>query len=333
MTVRIGINGFGRIGRVILRSLLEGYGSDIEVVHINSRGDSVTAAHLFKYDSNYGTFAGEVSSTESSLIIDGREFSYSRHAAAESCHWDGVDIVMECTGKMKDRASNEIFLKNGASYVLVAYPCADADTTIVYGVNHASINKKTRIISNGSCTTNCLAPPLSVLHDSLGIVNGAMTTIHSYTSDQNLLDGSHKDLRRARSAATSIVPTSTGAARNIGLVIPALQGKLNGYAIRVPTAVVSCIDVTLNLGESTSIEAVNKLMLENSLSKLAGVMRYSDVPLVSVDFIGESSSCVFDSGMTQMVGDKTLRILGWYDNEWGFSCRMLDVASYIKTTL
>lgn len=329
MTTKIGINGFGRIGRLTLRSIIESGREDVEVVLINSRGSVESMAHLFKYDSIFGTFSGTVGYDENFIRINDRPFEYRQNSNISDNDWSDVDVVMECSGKLKNRKSVSVHLECGAPYVLVAYPCEGADTTVVYGVNEDTVNKSTRIVSNASCTTNCLAIPLRLLEDNFGIVNGYMTTVHAYTGDQNLVDASHSDLRRARAAGCSIIPTSTGAGRNIGLIIPELKGKLDGTAMRVPVANVSCVDLTVNLKRKTDVASVNEVMRQASESFFSSILAVSSAPLVSSDFIGNSASAIFDNTQTQVIGGKLLRILAWYDNEWGFSCRMADVASYI----
>ena len=329
MALRIGINGFGRIGRSVLRAALSKKNSDIEITHINDLTDTKTLAHLLKYDSVHGALDADVTFDESSLSIDGRKISVSKIKAVPELPWKdkNIDVVFECTGIFTKKIDAEGHIKAGARSVLISAPATDEDITVVYGVNHQKLDPKShKIVSNASCTTNCLAPFTKVLNDALGIKRGLMTTVHSYTNDQNILDLPHKDLRRARAAALSMIPTSTGAAKAIGLVIPELKGKLDGMAVRVPTPNVSLVDVTFEVSKPTSKEDVNKLLKDAANGPLKGILGYTDAPLVSVDFNGDNHSSFIDGDSTKVLDGTLVKILSWYDNETGFSWRMLDVA-------
>jgi glyceraldehyde 3-phosphate dehydrogenase len=329
MTLRIGINGFGRIGRSVLRAALSKKNSDIEITHINDLTDTKTLAHLLKYDSVHGVLDADVTFDDSSLSIDGRKITVSKIKAVPELPWKdkNIDVVFECTGIFTKKIDAEGHIKAGARSVLISAPATDEDITVVYGVNHQKLDPKShKIVSNASCTTNCLAPFTKVLNDALGIKRGLMTTVHSYTNDQNILDLPHKDLRRARAAALSMIPTSTGAAKAIGLVIPELKGKLDGMAVRVPTPNVSLVDVTFEVSKPTSKEDVNKLLKDAANGPLKGILGYTDAPLVSVDFNGDNHSSFIDGDSTKVLDGTLVKILSWYDNETGFSWRMLDVA-------
>jgi len=330
MSIRIGINGFGRIGRSILRAALDSKnGKDFEIVHINDLTDTKTLAHLLKYDSVHGTLNADVTHDESSLTVNGKKITVSKIKAVPELPWKdkNVDVVFECTGIFTKKADAEGHIKAGARAVLISAPATDEDITVVYGVNHTKLDPKVhKIVSNASCTTNCLAPFTKVLHDALGIKRGLMTTIHSYTNDQNVLDLPHKDLRRARAAALSMIPTSTGAAKAIALVIPELKGKLDGLAVRVPTPNVSLVDVTFEVAKNTTKEEVNKLLKDAANGPLKGILGYSDEPLVSVDYNGNNLSSCIDADSTKVLDGNMVKILSWYDNETGFSWRMLDIA-------
>jgi glyceraldehyde 3-phosphate dehydrogenase len=329
MTLRIGINGFGRIGRSVLRAALSKKNSDIEITHINDLTDTKTLAHLLKYDSVHGVLDADVTFDDSSLSIDGRKISVSKIKAVPELPWKdkNIDVVFECTGIFTKKIDAEGHIKAGARSVLISAPATDEDITVVYGVNHQKLDPKShKIVSNASCTTNCLAPFTKVLNDALGIKRGLMTTVHSYTNDQNILDLPHKDLRRARAAALSMIPTSTGAAKAIGLVIPELKGKLDGMAVRVPTPNVSLVDVTFEVSKQTSKEDVNKLLRDAANGPLKGILGYTDAALVSVDFNGDNHSSFIDGDSTKVLDGTLVKILSWYDNETGFSWRMLDVA-------
>ena len=330
MSIRIGINGFGRIGRSILRAALDSKnGKDFEIVHINDLTDTKTLAHLLKYDSVHGTLNADVTHDESSLTVNGKKITVSKIKAVPELPWKdkNVDVVFECTGIFTKKADAEGHIKAGARAVLISAPATDEDITVVYGVTHTKLDPKVhKNVSNASCTTNCLAPFTKVLHDALGIKRGLMTTIHSYTNDQNVLDLPHKDLRRARAAALSMIPTSTGAAKAIALVIPELKGKLDGLAVRVPTPNVSLVDVTFEVAKNTTKEDVNKLLKDAANGPLKGILGYSDEPLVSVDYNGNNLSSCIDADSTKVLDGNMVKILSWYDNETGFSWRMLDIA-------
>ncbi len=328
MSIRIAINGFGRIGRLVLRALAEQNNSDLQVVAINDLGSVEDNAYLFKYDSIHGPFAGEVQATEKSLDVGLGPMQILSEPNPAKLPWQefAVDIVMECSGRFASREGAGQHLTAGARKVLISAPAADVDFTVVYGVNHDQIRPEHKIVSNASCTTNCLAPVASVLHEKIGIERGYMTTIHGYTADQRLVDAIHTDKRRARAAAISMIPTSTGAARAVGLVLPDLKGKLDGTAIRVPTPNVSLIDFTFDAGRETSAEEINELMQQAAHDKMKGVLGIVTEPLVSIDFNHNPLSASFDVTQTQVLGGKLCRVLAWYDNEWGFANRMNDVA-------
>jgi len=329
MAVRVGINGFGRIGRNILRAIYESGRKDIEVVGINDLGDVKTNAHLLRFDSVHGRFPGEVKIEGDSIDIGRGKIKVTAERDPAKLPWRelGVEIAMECTGIFTARDKAAAHLTAGAKRVLVSAPADKADLTVVYGVNHDKLAKEHQVVSNGSCTTNCLAPVAKVLNESVGIEFGYMTTVHAYTGDQPTLDTMHKDLHRARAAALSIIPTSTGAAKALGLVIPELVGKLDGTAVRVPTPNVSMIDLVFTAKRDTSVEEVNAAMQKASESNaLKGILMVNKDPLVSSDFNHNPASSTFDLGQTQIVGKRMVRVLSWYDNEWGFSNRMSDTA-------
>lgn len=335
MAIKVAINGFGRIGRMVLRALVESGRKDIHVIAINDLGSIQDNAHMLKYDSVHGRFPGSVTISSESLDVGSGSIKVYAEPNPEKLPWGslGVDIVMECSGHFTDRQAAAKHLAAGAKRVLISAPATGADITVVYGVNHTKIGKEHVVISNGSCTTNCLAPVADVLHQGVGIEAGYMTTIHSYTGDQRLVDTLHKDLHRARAAAMSMIPTSTGAAKALGLVLPDLQGKLDGCAIRVPSPNVSLIDFTFTAKRATNPEEINTLMTEAAQGRLKGVLDVVTEPLVSVDFNHHPASSIFDVGQTQVVSEKFCRILSWYDNEWGFANRMSDVAVVIGKTL
>ena len=325
MTTRVAINGFGRIGRLILRAVHELGRDDIEIVAINDLAPIASAAHLFEFDSVHGRFMNKVTHTDDSIDVGYGPIPFTSEPDPAKLPWADVDIVFECTGVFKgDRAL--VHLQNGASRVLVSAPSAGADKTIVYGVNHDLLGPDDRHVSNASCTTNCLAPVLKVLHEKVGINKGFMTTVHAYTSSQPVLDSDQKDLHRARAAALSMIPTSTGATRAVGLVMPELAGKLGGVAIRVPTPNVSCVDMTFEAGRDTSVEEINDAIRAAAQGPLKGVLDVTEKPLVSIDFNHDPSSSHFATDQTHVVGGNMVRFLTWYDNEWGFTCRMLDTA-------
>ncbi len=329
MAVRVGINGFGRIGRLAMRAAMEAHRNDVEFVAINDLGKVETNAHLLKYDSVHGTFPGEIKSDADSITVDGKRVKALAQADPTKLPWGelGVDIVFECTGRFSDRDKAAVHLKSGAPKVLVSAPSKGADKTIVYGVNDKELTKDDKVVSNASCTTNCLAPPVFILDKLVGLESGYMTTIHSYTGDQRIVDTLHSDLRRARAAALSMIPTTTGAARAVGLVLPHLAGKLDGSAIRVPTPNVSVVDLVFIAKKSTTVAEVNGAIEAAANGELKGIMACNTAPLVSIDFNHDPHSSVFDASQTQVVDGKLVRILAWYDNEWGFSNRMSDTAT------
>lgn len=326
MTVKVAINGFGRIGRNVLRALIETGRTDLEVVAINDLGPVETNAHLLQYDSVHGRFPQEVTHGEGWIDAGRGKIAVTAIRNPAELPWGDVDIVLECTGIFKgDKA--KVHLENGASRVLVSAPSSGADKTIVYGVNHETLTGADLHVSNASCTTNCLAPVVKVLNDGIGISRGFMTTIHSYTGDQPTLDTMHSDLYRARAAAMSMIPTSTGAARAVGLVLPELAGKLDGVAVRVPTPNVSVVDLTFEAARDTTIEEINALIrAAASEGPLKGILGVTDKPLVSMDFNHDPHSSTFATDQTKVLENRMCRVLSWYDNEWGFSCRMLDTA-------
>ena len=330
MTIKIAINGYGRIGRNVLRAIYEeGYRSDMEVVAVNDLGDAKINAHLTIYDTVHGKFAGDVKVDGDFMVVNGDRIKVLAERDPVKLPWKdlGVDIVFECTGifTAKDKAMAHI--NAGAKKVMISAPGKDMDATVVYGVNHTILKSEHQIISNGSCTTNCLAPVVKVLHEKIGLVSGLMTTIHSYTNDQVLVDVYHTDLCRARSATQSMIPTKTGAAAAVGLVLPELAGKLDGFAMRVPTINVSVVDLVFESGRKTTKEEVNAIMKEAAEGELKGILGYNDIPLVSHDFNHNPLSSIFESSQTKVIGN-TVKVLSWYDNEWGFSTRMLDMTKY-----
>ena len=331
MTIKIGINGLGRIGRMVIRSLAESKNKNIEIKHINNRTNSETSSLLLKYDSVHGKFNADINCNERSLIINKKKITFSQETELNKINWkkSGVDIVLECTGKHNSKEKSFQHIKNGAKKIIVSSPCKNADKTIVYGVNHKSINKNDLIISAASCTTNCLAPIAFVINNEFKIEKGFMTTIHSYTTDQRLLDNSHKDPRRARSAAQSIVPTSTGASKALGEIIPELKGKLEGLAIRVPTPNVSLVDFVFNSKNKLSVKKINDSFIRSSKKELKNVLDTTNEKLVSVDFNHNPNSAIVDLSLTSVVGDNMGKVIAWYDNEWGFASRMNDLVEYI----
>ena len=327
MTVTVGINGFGRIGRCTLAHIHEAARNDIQVVKINATGPIETNAHLLRFDSVHGRFGGDVNVSGDTMDLGrGPMKVFSTYDPAE-LDWDGCDVVMECTGNFNDGLQSAIHLERGAKKVLISAPAANVDRTIVYGVNHRDLLPTDRMISNGSCTTNCLAPLAKVLHESVGIERGIMTTIHSYTGDQHTLDRRHSDLYRSRAAALSMIPTSTGAAKALKEVLPELEGRLEGTALRVPTPNVSAVDLTFEASRDVTKAEVNEAVAKAVAGHMGAVMAYDDAPKVSVDFNHTPHSSIFAPDQTKVVGGRTVRVLAWYDNEWGFSCRMADVAA------
>jgi len=328
MAVRVAINGFGRIGRLALRALVESRRNDIEIVAINDLGPVETNAHLLKYDSVHGVLDTDVKVDGDIMDVGRGPIKVTAERDPTKLPWGelGVDITYECTGIFNDRDSAARHLEAGAKKVLISAPAKDVDLTVVYGVNHDKLTAKHQVVSNASCTTNCLAPVADVLHKAIGIERGFMTTVHSFTGDQRTVDTLHKDLRRARAASVSMIPTSTGAARAVGLVLPELQGRLDGTAVRVPTPNVSLIDLTFVPSKETSVEEINDALREASEGRLNGVLAYITEPLVSVDFNHHPASSCFDATQTQVVDGTFVRVLSWYDNEWGFSNRLSDTA-------
>ena len=330
MVPRVAINGFGRIGRLSLRAMLQRHKKELDVVAINDMADLQTNAHLFRYDSTYGIYPGEIQVGEGVLIIDGRNVVVLNQKDPSRLPWKqlNVGIVIESTGVFTEAAQVRAHLDAGAKKVIVTAPAKDEDLTVVLGVNDSEYNpRKHHIVSNASCTTNCLAPVAKVLHDHFGIERGLMTTIHAYTNDQRILDLTHKDLRRARAAAMNIVPTSTGAAKAIGLVMPELKGKLHGLSLRVPTSTVSVVDLVVDFKKSASVEDINGALEKAANGKMHGILEYCDEPLVSSDFRGNSASSIVDGLSTVTIEGKMAKILAWYDNEWGYSCRVGDLAT------
>ncbi|WP_375592619.1 type I glyceraldehyde-3-phosphate dehydrogenase [Algihabitans albus] len=329
MAVRVGINGFGRIGRLVLRAALEAKRSDLDFVAINDLGSPEANAHLLTYDSVHGRYPGEVSFDDSSITVDGKSIKVLAERDPAKLPWGdlGVDVVMECTGIFTSKEKASAHLQGGAKKVIVSAPASGADLTVVYGVNHDQLSSDHTVISNASCTTNCLAPVAHVLHRTFGLEQGFMTTIHAYTGDQNTVDSLHKDPHRARAAALSMIPTSTGAAKAVGLVLPELNGKLDGVAIRVPTPNVSLVDLKFTSSKPLDVGAINAAMEEAAASNpLKGILEVNSAPLVSIDFNHSAASSVFDSGGTKVLGETFGRVMSWYDNEWGFSNRMGDTA-------
>jgi glyceraldehyde 3-phosphate dehydrogenase len=326
VTTKVAINGFGRIGRNILRGIIESGRKDIEVIAINDLGPVETNAHLLQYDSIHGKFPAEVKVKGGAIDVGKGPIKVTAVRDPKELPWGDVDIAMECTGIFADRDKAAVHLENGSKRVLVSAPATNADMTVVYGVNHDKLSKDHMVVSNASCTTNCLAPVAAVLHESVGIEQGFMTTIHSYTGDQPVLDTMHKDLYRGRAAATSMIPTTTGAARAVGLVLPELDGKLDGVSIRVPTPNVSVIDLKFTTDKPTSAEEINGLIRKAADGKLKGILGYTDAPLVSADFNHDPRSSIFHMDQTKVMDGGLCRILTWYDNEWGFSNRMADTA-------
>ncbi len=326
MAVKVAINGFGRIGRNVLRAIIESGRTDIEVVAINDLGPVETNAHLLRFDSVHGRFPATVTTTENSIDVGRGPIRVTAIRNPADLPWSDVDVVMECTGIFTSKEACQAHLDNGSSRVLISAPGKDADKTIVYGVNDDQLTADDIVVSNASCTTNCLAPVAKVLNDSVGITKGFMTTIHSYTGDQPTLDTMHKDLYRARAAALSMIPTSTGAAKAVGLVLPELDGKLDGVAIRVPTPNVSVVDLTFEASKNTTVEEVNAAIIAAADGPLKGVLAYTDLPMVSCDFNHDPHSSTFHLDQTKVLDGNMVRILAWYDNEWGFSNRMGDTA-------
>ena len=334
MKAKIGINGLGRIGRMVLRSIFEENHKNLKINHINNRADIKIACELIKRDSVHGKFKGKVYIENNKLIVNGNKISYSQETNIRDISWKkhNVDIVLECTGKFNSRDKLIQHIKNGAKKVIVSAPCKSADKTVVYGVNHKNISDRDRIISAASCTTNCLAPVVNVLNDNFGIDKGFMTTIHSFTADQRMLDNSHRDPRRSRSAVQSIVPTSTGASKAIGEIIPSLKGKLEGVAMRVPTPNVSLVELVFYTKKNLTVEKINSTFQKFSKNNKNNVLKITKEKLVSIDFNHNPASSTVDASLTSVVGKNMGKISAWYDNEWGFSNRMCDIAVYLRKT-
>ncbi|MDT4916837.1 MAG: hypothetical protein QOI15_1275 [Pseudonocardiales bacterium] len=334
MTVRVGINGFGRIGRNFYRAV-KAAGADIEVVGVNDLTDNASLAHLLKYDSILGRFPGEVSATEDEITADGKTFKAFAHRNPEDLPWGdiGADVVLESTGIFTDAERAKVHVERGAKKVVISAPAKNEDVTVVMGVNDSAYDPaKHTIISNASCTTNCLGPLAKVLNDAFGIERGLMTTIHAYTQDQNLQDGPHSDLRRARAAALNIVPTSTGAAKAIGLVLPELKGKLDGYALRVPVPTGSATDLTVTVARDTTVDEVKAAFKAAADGPLKGILTYTEDPIVSSDIVTDPASCIFDAELTKVIGNQ-VKVVGWYDNEWGYSNRLVDLILLVGGSL
>jgi len=334
--VKIGINGFGRIGRNVFKALLNNYSNDIEVVGINDLTSPATLAHLLKYDSLYGKFNGTVEAKEDSIVVNGNEIRIYAERDPKNLPWGkiGADIVLECTGLFTDAEKAKAHIEGGAKKVIISAPAKNEDITVVLGVNEEEYDSaKHNIISNASCTTNCLAPFAKILDREFGIVSGLMTTIHSYTNDQKILDAPHKDLRRARAAAESMIPTTTGAAKAVALVLPQLKGKLNGMAVRVPTPTVSITDLVCEISKEATAEEINAAFKKAAEGELKGILGYSDEPLVSIDYRGDERSSIVDGLSTMVSGKNLVKVVAWYDNEWGYSNRLADLAKYIADRL
>jgi len=332
MSVKVGINGFGRIGRLVLKAIIQRCGDKAMAVAVNDLTDAETNAHLFKYDSNYGIYPGKVEAKDDCIIVDGREIKVLAERDPEKIPWRnyGVEIVIESTGFFTQASKAAAHLQGGAKKVIISAPAKEEDISIVLGVNEGKYDPtKHHIISNGSCTTNCIAPVVKVLNQNFGIVHGLMTTVHAYTNDQKILDLFHRDLRRARAAATNIIPTTTGAAKVVGVVIPELQGKLHGIALRVPTSVVSIVDFVADLNKKASAEEINDAFRKAAGGEMKGILEYCDKPLVSSDFKGNPASAIFDALSTMAIDGNFIKVLAWYDNEWGYSCRLADLVVYI----
>ena len=335
--VKVGINGFGRIGRNVFKALVKNYGSELEVVAINDLTTPATLAHLLKYDSLFGKYNGTVEATENSIIVDGKEIKIFAQKEAKNIPWATVnaEIIIESTGFYTDAAKAKAHMEQaGVKKVLISAPAKDEDITIVLGVNQDKYDAANHnIISNASCTTNCLAPFAKVLHEEFGIVKGLMTTIHSYTNDQKILDAPHSDLRRARAAAESMIPTTTGAAKAVALVLPELKGKLNGFSLRVPTPTVSCTDLVAELSRDVTVEEVNAALKKASEGSLKGILGYEELPLVSMDFRQDERSSIIDAPSTMVIGGNMVKVVSWYDNEWGYSNRLADLTKFVADRL
>jgi len=334
LKTRIGINGFGRIGRLTLRAILQRHKNDIEVMAVNDLADTKTNAHLFKWDSVYGRYPGEVAAKDKSIVVDGQEIQVISEREPAAIPWKDykVDIVIESTGRFTDAAKAKAHTQGGAKKVIISAPADNEDATIVLGVNEGTYDaKKHTVISNASCTTNGIAPAVKVLHETFGVTKGLMTTIHSYTNDQVVLDIVHRDIRRARAAALNMIPTSTGAAKLVGKLIAGLEGKIHGYSMRVPTPTVSVIDFVCNTQKDVTVEQVNEAFKKAAAGQYKGIIEYCEEKLVSMDFKGNPHSSIIDAPSTMVIGGNMVKILAWYDNEWGYSCRLGDLVVYIAS--
>jgi len=332
MAIKVGINGFGRIGRQVFKALRDYYEDEIEVVAVNDLTDTHTLAHLLNYDSNYGPFDGDISATENSIIVDNDEIAVLAERDPAKLPWGdlGADIVIESTGVFTDAAKARAHIQGGAKKVIITAPAKGEDITLVMGVNHEAYDPREHVIvSNASCTTNCLAPVAKVILLKFGIVKGFVTTVHSYTNDQVILDYPHKDLRRARAAALNIIPTTTSAAKAVALVIPELKGKFDGFSLRVPTPTVSIIDFVAQVEKNTNVEEVNGALIEASQGELVDILDFTEEPLVSMDFKGDPHSSIVDGLSTMVIGDNLVKVIAWYDNEWGYACRVADLTNYM----
>lgn len=332
MVYRIGINGFGRIGRLVFRAINQHYGDKLEIVAVNDLTDAKTNAHLLKYDSTYGIYPGRVEATSDSIVVDGEKTRVISERDPAKIPWKdmGAELILESTGLFTDATKAAAHLQGGAKKVIISAPATNEDITIVMGVNEDKYDpRKHNIVSNASCTTNCIAPVVKILNDNFGVSRGLLSTIHAYTNDQRLLDTYHKDLRRARSAAMNIVPTTTGAAKAVSLVIPEVKGKLHGIALRVPVPTVSICDLVCDLDREASVEQINNAFRQAAEGKLKGILEYCNEPLVSTDFKGNQHSSIFDALQTMVLGGNMAKVIAWYDNEWGYSCRMADLAIYM----
>ena len=331
MSTKIGINGFGRIGRNVFKAIMK-YHKSLEVVAINDHSDAETKAHLLKYDSIYGIYESDINYDDENLIVDGKKIKWSSHSNPNEIDWksSAVDIVIESSGRFRSATDTIGHINGGAKKVIISSPAKNDDITMVLGVNESEYDKENhQIISNASCTTNCVAPMVKVLNDNFGFASGFMSTIHSTTNDQSILDKGHKDLRRARAAGMNIIPTTTGAAKSVGEIIPELKGKINGLAFRVPTLYVSSVDLVCNLKSKVTKDEINKAFRKASNSNLKKILEITDEPLVSVDFKQNPASCIIDSLSTEVIGENLVKVIGWYDNEWGYSCRTADMVEYI----
>ncbi|MQG07116.1 MAG: type I glyceraldehyde-3-phosphate dehydrogenase [SAR202 cluster bacterium] len=331
MSIKIGINGFGRIGRNVFKAIMK-YHKSLEIVAINDHSGAETKAHLLKYDSIYGIYESDINYDDENLIVDGKKIKWSSHSNPNEIDWksSGVDIVIESSGRFRSATDTIGHINGGAKKVIISSPAKNDDITMVLGVNESEYDKNNhQIISNASCTTNCVAPMVKVLNDNFGFESGFMSTIHSTTNDQSILDRGHKDLRRARAAGMNIIPTTTGAAKSVGEIIPELKGKINGLAFRVPTLYVSSVDLVCNLKSKVTKDEINKAFRDASNSNLKNILEITDEPLVSVDFKQNPASCIIDSLSTEVIGENLVKVIGWYDNEWGYSCRTADMVEYI----